>query len=80
MKQLKNVSPAITNLPAFENMKREARGSDLVVFVIWALHNPVGVCVIIESVFTISFGNKIPIKCKIETDLICFQKKHINFD
>lgn len=57
MKQM-NVSLAITHLPALENMKREARGSDLVIFVIWALDNPVGVTGIISvSVFTISCGN-----------------------
>lgn len=51
---MENVPPAITHLPALEHMKREARGSDLVVFVIWALHNPVGV----TGVITISCGNK----------------------
>lgn len=54
---MEKVPPAITHLPALEHMKREARGSDLVVFVIRALHNPVRVTGVI-GVFTISCGNK----------------------
>lgn len=55
---MEKVQPhAITHLPALENMKREARGSDLVVFVIRALHKPVGVTGVIR-VFTKSCENK----------------------